>query len=270
MIKLIVLDLDGTLLKGGVLSSGDAVALRRIQENGTRLMIATGRNLTDASDCIDKLQLQRNHGVIALSDGQYLQDYADHSLQSYGFLSYSDDLRHVLSLKVADANRIGAFSKTKTYQVFQSAFSAFYGKALIKTIVQKEYQTKALFVNHNYQIDDIEKIIIDVEEKKTVADALSHRYDVAYVHDKYRYEIKRKGVNKGAAVEVIQNKYGYQHDEIAVFGNDENDVSMFERYKISYVVEDAPEHVKRKAMHVISQEQVTGTIAAILQEGARA
>ena len=63
--------------------------------------------------------------------------------------------------------------------------------------------------------------------------------------------IKKKNVNKGEAIEFIAKKYGFNDDEIAVFGNDENDLSMFKKYHNSYVVDNVVEHVKNKANNVI-------------------
>lgn len=268
MIKMIVIDLDGTLLTRGVLSPADARVLEQIQEKGIKLMVATGRNLSDAAGTIDKLKLRQYGGAIACSDGQYLEDFADQSFLEYEFLNYSRDVKHVLTLGLPDNNQMRAFCKSGDYQVFRSVFSRFYIKNLIKSILTGRKMTGALFAGNDYPIGDIEKIVLYARESAENTEKLSAQYEAAYVHDSNRYEIKRKGVNKGASVESIQKKYGFGPEEIAVFGNDENDVSMFERYPNSFAVDDAPESVKGKANRVIPSGKVADAVAALVQEGA--
>jgi Cof subfamily protein (haloacid dehalogenase superfamily) len=265
---MIVADLDGTLLKNGILSRGDADTMQQIQKNGIKLMVATGRNIADGSDYIEKLQLRLHDGAIAFSDGQYIQDFSDQSFIENEFLNYADDLKHIASLGLSNYSYAQAFCKTGDYLVVQSIFSKFYMKACILSILKRQRMNRVLRINRDYPIVDIEKIVFYAEETVENMAKLSPYYEAFYVHDNNRYEIKRKGVNKGAAVEAIQNKYRFQNDEIAVFGNDENDVSMFERYTNSFVVENAPDTVKGKANHVISNGKVADTIAALVREGA--
>jgi len=265
---MIAVDLDGTLLNNGFLSDDDADTLKQIQENGIKLMVATGRNRSDARDYIDKLQLRQYGGAIALADGQYLEDFSDQSCTENEFLNYTDDLRHIVSLGLSGYRYARAFCKTGNYLVVQSIFSAYYIKARIVSILKRRRMHRVLYISRDYPIDDIEKIVLYAEETGENMAKLSSRYEAFYVHDNLRYEMKRKGVNKGASVKAIQEKYGYPDDAVAVFGNDENDVSMFRRYSNSFVVDSAPEAVKDKATHIISRENVAGTIAALVREGA--
>ena len=170
-----------------------------------------------------------------------------------------------MALNISDNRHIRAFGKTGDYQIFQSAFSILFMKTLIKSILTRRKITGALFAGNDYPINDIEKIVLYARESRENTAKLSAQYEAAYMHESNRYEIKRKGVNKGAAVEVIQHKYGFAQDEIAVFGNDENDVSMFERYPNCFSTDDAPEKVKRKAKYIIPAGNVAGTIASLAQ-----
>ena len=269
MVKLIAADLDGTLLNNGILSEDDAALLARVQANGTKLMVATGRNRSEVGDMVDRLQLRQYGGAIALADGQYLADFVDQSSVENGFLTYTDDLKHIRSLGLSGYGNVKAFSKSGNYLVVPSVFSTFYWKARIRSMIKRRNMNRVLYTGRDYQIDDIEKIVLDAEETEENFAKLSSRYEAFYVHDNHRYEMKRKGVNKGASVKAIQEKYGYLDDEVAVFGNDENDVSMFRHYANSFVVDSAPEAVKAKANHIIPQGKVAAAIAALALQGAQ-
>lgn len=56
-----------------------------------------------------------------------------------------------------------------------------------------------------------------------------------------------KGVGKGHAVQFLMDRLGLKRDEVAVFGDNQNDVSMFEVCDYSYCMSTATEDVKKKA-----------------------
>ena len=62
--------------------------------------------------------------------------------------------------------------------------------------------------------------------------------------------IMEKGMNKSMAVKLFMEHLGIGPDEVAVFGDNENDLPMFSVAKYSYAMKNAPEHVKAQAAYV--------------------
>lgn len=269
MIKLLVLDLDGTLLDHGFLPEEWQKRLLELQQSGIKLMLATGRNPEDASCYVQALQVKENGGAVAFSDGQYLMDYADGVYTEFAFLEFPKVVTEAGKLTELP-DPILMFGKQGDYRVFRSACSLRYLKERIRHVLRKG-KTQLLLRGDPKRIADIDKLAVLPGTAGFDPDRLREAYEVTYESAKKRYEIKHKGVHKGNAVRAIQEKYGCKQHEVAVFGNDENDIRMLEQYENSYVVANAAENVREKARHVLPQRDgrpdIMGAIENLLKEG---
>ena len=76
MIKLLVLDMDGTLYNSKVeLTERNYNAVMKAQEKGVRIALASGRSHFVLKDIIDTLQLAEYDGFIIGNNGQELYDF---------------------------------------------------------------------------------------------------------------------------------------------------------------------------------------------------
>jgi hydroxymethylpyrimidine pyrophosphatase-like HAD family hydrolase len=64
-------------------------------------------------------------------------------------------------------------------------------------------------------------------------------------------EITLKGYNKGTMVKRIANSLNYEDNEVAVIGDDINDVTMFKMFENSFVMSHANDEVKKYAKNII-------------------
>jgi len=71
-------------------------------------------------------------------------------------------------------------------------------------------------------------------------------------------EVNAKEAKKGLALEVAIEKMGFSKDEVAVFGDGLNDVSMFELFPNSYAPANAEYDVKKKAKEIIPSNNDDG------------
>ncbi len=264
MLKLCVLDLDGTLLHNGCLQENDRESLLEIQKSGVVLMLATGRNMRDAAEFVEKLELKKYQGVVAYSDGQYLDDFKDDTHWEFEFLNYTEDVWRIC--KAYTGKRpMDLYSKKTDYRLHRSQFSKEYIKHSLKRVLSHS-KTKILLPNKKHLISDIDKIALYAEDEELDVSKLNLDYDVIFTNDKQRYELKHKNVNKARAVKEIATKYHFNNDEIAVFGNDENDICLFEEYKNSFCMEDADAFTRSKAGNLISRKSIVSTIYRLLEE----
>ena len=85
--------------------------------------------------------------------------------------------------------------------------------------------------------------------------------------------IMEKGMNKGMAVKLFMEHLGIGPDEVAVFGDNENDVPMFSVAKHAYAMKNAVEHVKAQAPFVTEYDHTqNGAMRQLLKitEGQKA
>ena len=71
------------------------------------------------------------------------------------------------------------------------------------------------------------------------------------------------GVNKGTAVEALQELWGITPEETMVFGDQYNDVDMFDRAHYSFAMAGAVEGVKKKARFIAGSNNEGGVVKAI-------
>ena len=111
-------------------------------------------------------------------------------------------------------------------------------------------------------------ITVDIEADKIAAgpnanvEHLKKRYEVAYINDKGRYEIKQKNVNKASSVKQLLPS---GCEDVFVFGNDENDICLFQTFPNSYVMENSTDTVKRCAKNTIFTSKGESVLSKILQ-----
>ena len=71
------------------------------------------------------------------------------------------------------------------------------------------------------------------------------------------------GVNKGTAVAALQELWGITPEETMVFGDQYNDVDMFDKAHYSFAMAGAVEGVKKKARFIAGSNNEGGVVKAI-------
>lgn len=83
-------------------------------------------------------------------------------------------------------------------------------------------------------------------------------------------DVLPKGINKAVALGVVQEHYGIADDEVAVFGDNENDLEMLHKYKHAYVMPNAQsfmtKQIDQKAIATNDEDGVVATIEKILAD----
>ncbi|MBP3399111.1 MAG: HAD hydrolase family protein, partial [Erysipelotrichaceae bacterium] len=90
------------------------------------------------------------------------------------------------------------------------------------------------------------------------------RYFDIYASGSVNIEFMRPGINKGHGVRSLMEMYGLDEHEVAVCGDNQNDISMFFAAKYSYCMSSATPQVKKYATKVV--DSVAEAIEDILQK----
>ena len=73
---------------------------------------------------------------------------------------------------------------------------------------------------------------------------------IIQIHSCLLYTSGIKGVTKGSALAALQEMWGISPEETLVFGDQFNDVEMFDQAYYSYAMENATDGVKERARFV--------------------
>lgn len=241
-IKAIAIDLDGTLLdSNGILSANNRDTLIKVQESGVKLIVVTGRKLCECEEILREICLEQFSGVAILSDGQYTYDFSSGEITVNDYIDLNKSYKNVLS--IFSVNYFKIITPDLDYMYFDKL-----SLKMIVEIIKNVYRKKKiqLLYRDNCLPEKVEKIIIYQKRKEDYDACNFENLEAVYINHDERYELKKKGVNKGNALIDFANKSCYTNENIAVFGNDENDVSMFCHFTNSFISSESPKYLKEK------------------------
>jgi Cof subfamily protein (haloacid dehalogenase superfamily) len=265
MIKAMFFDLDGTLLNSErILSRQTRLTLEKCKESGIKLFIATARPpLLDRMLSWDENTLSLfdggtyyNGGCIKIDEQSDYQFVSSEIVQkTINYVCEYDNLNVALQLdSEKHAFRFPLEDKGyKSWGVTAQDALSLHQIENLKTI-------KILIFFANL-IDSVTPLN---DELIASLEALCHEKAQFYLTDKGKcFQIMGQNVNKLKSIEKIRVCLGFEKDEIAVFGDDVNDIEMLSEYKYSVAMGNAESHVKDAAKYVTYDNNCDGIHHAI-------
>lgn len=76
-------------------------------------------------------------------------------------------------------------------------------------------------------------------------------------------DIMNTGISKAGGVRFLQSQYGISPEETVTFGDFENDISLFSQSKHSFLMENAPAHMRQYAKYTAPSNDNNGVIRTI-------
>ncbi len=260
-VKYIVSDMDGTLLgKDHTVLPANRDMVHRLHDKGIGFTIATGR--VDYMVALFAEQLRITDPIIScngalvrsLDTGKTLVKNMINPSSAREILQYFNALDFdILAYEqdrichASDSVRIGFFhhyneiarqagSEEVKLQAFNKVEETFYdGQEYMKLFIWQPDQEK---LDH-------------------AAKHLASRYpDLYFVRSTQgSLDITAKGTTKGSAILALAKYHQISPEEIAVFGDQDNDVAMFLEAGVSFAMENASEQAKMAADLVIGHHQ---------------
>lgn len=282
MIRLIVSDMDGTLLNEKLeISETNARAIRRAQDHGIEFMVATGRDYTSGNHFLKQHGIKCNYigmngGLLYDESGQLkdIQGLEKHSvlelieaLENYSVYyevmtqnkAYSNDkgqhLRHLAAmlldinpdLSIQELNKMKddylASGKVKFVENYQDVVNQ-----KTNTIMKISVQS----LSGPQKLQQIRQIIEDHFEGMTVT-ASSQK----------NLEINHAEASKGNALAKFAKAKGYRPEEVMTLGDNLNDLSMISWAKYGIAMANAVPKVKATATYLTSSNTDNGVAEAI-------
>lgn len=278
MIKLIVSDMDGTLFNTKQqISPFNLAAVREANKQGVRFMIATGRSVDTIAPTVEKYQLRC--GLILLN-GAEIRDEDSHIISTM-------NIDREFIPKLADVlNRQGYIPEYMTNKGTQlcgteemmeknmgwrmMCLDRSHTLTLEEAVEQGKNSIFQKALTRNDTIEDmlakdleIRKIIVfhpDKEFNTMNRKQLIRQFPELSILSSYpeNIEINSKYAQKGYGLQKAIEKMDIRNEEVAVFGDGLNDLSMFELFPNSYAPANAELEIRQKAKEVIPSNDDDG------------
>lgn len=260
MERLIICDIDNTLLPaGGVISSETRQVLRELGPD-TGFSIATGRSFHVVRKFVEDLELRL---PIITSNGAQVYDYQQET-SVYEHCMAPKVTHALISRLLEDGFDFVAYADVGIYFRPESAHLAFFHNynnsvrpALRAPMLPLEETDLSVLSDH------ITKILVYFPSEKLTADlralpelevtsSMPHVIDIMAAHS-----------TKGNAVQALAQHLGVALDHVYCFGDSENDISMFTCGAVGIAMGNADEKTKSYAAKVTRNCKDDGVAWAI-------
>lgn len=278
--KLIAIDLDGTLLnKEKMVSAENVKAIKKAQEMGVHVVIATGRHYQDAVRLIGSAGL---HLPIIASNGASIHDLEGNCIQSIGI--EPSDLKFVfpelekekISFMALGANHV--YTLNSSLDIMSAEVETFKVPEFEKEMYRIKEELTAMVTHKEGLIYDNPLEMALVDDK--ILNILALSYDPEkrlkgmkhfealsglHVFSSYKnnFEMTHPEVSKGNSVKLIANSLGIKDYDICAIGDNYNDVSMLKIAGIGVAMGNAEEGVKVISDFVTLSNNESGVSHAI-------
>ena len=265
-IQLIASDLDETLLnKRAELTSRTIRTLKRAMEAGALVTLASGRMVKAMS--VYAGQIGVNAPLIAFNGALLYDPVARNTIAAREVPV--EDARQVARFAEERGIHVQAFTREGYCFERENAFSDLYARGI------GGIWGEAMGVKLSGWIDGpLCKLLLIAEPMVTsalareLAPMFAGRMEIALSRPNY-LECTAAGVHKGAALMALARYLGIPRENVAAFGDNENDVSMLRWAGHGYAVANAPESVREGLLSAPPSDQdgVAQVIEGLFEEG---
>jgi 5-amino-6-(5-phospho-D-ribitylamino)uracil phosphatase len=268
--KLIVFDLDGTLLNNvSKISSFTHETLQLLKRNNIAYTVATGRTFDSGQAIIHGYDFMLPH---IYSNGVIIWDPQNNSLSLDNCLT-SEEAHYILDTTLLQKITpfISAIDQQQQHYIFHPTITHTAEKRLLDIFKQRK-NIRVLPIKHMPKGIDITNIsmIGDGSEIDSIQqDINTQTHLIAYSGPAIEgqglkwMDIHHSNANKGSAIKQLREQL--KVSEVICFGDSDNDLSMFSVADESYATANAKAEVKAAATAVIGHHHEDG-VAHYLRE----
>lgn len=268
-IKLIAIDLDGTLLDSKRnLSKENYQAIQDAKAAGIKVVLCTGRPLRSMNYLLDELHLKDEEDLAITYNGGLIQH------------TKSGDIVHEFTLdrkQCIDIYKLGQELNLPVNFIdleyiyeppYPEGVESIYNKGNTNIPKDQALQFSKLLMDEMPEPFTINKVVMSRPGEEL--DAAIPRIDKSY-YEKYNIyksqdnilEILPKNVDKGFAMRVVGEMLGLEKNEIMGIGDQENDKSLVENAGLGVAMGNAIEDVKTVADYITKTNDDHGVAHAI-------
>lgn len=259
MIKMIISDLDGTLLSiDNKVHDDDIKAINRAIQNGIDFCLASGRKDIDIQAVAAMIgskfhRISQNGAFIFSSDNKELHRTAfDPAIARKLYEQIiGENVKTILS--TIDKEYVEEKDEI-VFKIEKRLFSPIEEEKELKNKIGKTIHASKIIINGD------ENTIRQLQKK--LVKSYSSELDT-FISESKVLDVMPKNISKGNAVKILLKHIGIKPNEIACIGDSYNDIPMFKLTPNSFAMSTAHPDVKKEANFVV--DSVREAIEQILQ-----
>ncbi|MGG4608804.1 sugar-phosphatase [Providencia sp. Me31A] len=262
-IKLVAIDLDGTLLPPQhQISSTVKDAIKRAQQKGIHIILASGRPFSGIAPYLKELGLNTANNYCISNNGSVIHQASDGShlvenLLDFDDYQYFEELARNVGVHMhalADNSMFTANRHISHYTVTDAYLT---NTPLIYCPVNE--MDSSLAFTKFMMIDYPEKLDTGISY---IPENVFENYSLTRTSP-YFLEISNKTSSKGAALQNICEKLGITPDKVMSIGDQNNDIQMLQYASVSVAMGNAIEPIRQMVKFVTSTNEEDGVAVAI-------
>lgn len=263
MIKLIAIDIDGTLIDSNLtIPDENFKAIRRAIDQGVKVVLCTGRPTNGSIDETKKLCLYGNDGYLITYHGAVttkldtMERVTEHTISYEGACEL-----------MAFSQRVGS----EAYAIDAESMNTINGP--ISDLAKRESKLMKVTLNQapleewdqtktyeKFMMMDAVEVIDRAEEM--VTDDLHKKYTILR-SDPHFLEFINKEADKGTAVAELAQKLDIPLDQVMGIGDGGNDLHLIETVGLGVAMDNAVPALKDLADHITASNDQAGVAKAI-------
>ena len=268
--KLVVSDLDGTLLVNSHLPLFNLESIKKIREKNVKFCIATGRAIQSTKYLLKELEsYDKENEYSILFNGSVIIENKGNKVLYFKSIDF-DNVNKIFEIGNKYKVLIMMFSIEKVY-VWRCDEEEFERQKQLEEIltlmeedsninfIQKEkiQIVKIVFGNNNY--DFLLKI------KNELDNVFKNEIELTFSTSQH-LEINPKNSNKGEALEWLSNFLNINIEDTIAIGDNNNDLSMIEKAGLGVCVNNGIQEVKKKSKYITEKNCDEGAVKEVLDK----
>jgi 5-amino-6-(5-phospho-D-ribitylamino)uracil phosphatase len=235
-IKLVALDMDGTLLnKAGEISEENRRAIKEAENEGVFVVLSTGRSYATCSDFAKSMELQ---SYLITVNGSEIYDNQGKLVERN--IVDSESIQWMWELSQTHGTHFWAISCDNIYRA---------------EMPEKIHDSQWLKFGFDTNDESIRQIIMDeLVSKGTFEISNSSPTNI---------EVNAMGVNKAKAIKLVCSLLDISMENVMAVGDSLNDLAMISEAKMGVAMGNAQEIVKEKADWITATNEEDGVAKAI-------
>lgn len=285
MYKLMAIDLDGTLLNSfGEVSEETRKALKKVKEQGTEVVLASGRPISSTESLAVELGVDN---YLISGNGAAVYDIQNQKIIYDRFLS-KEQVLNIAKMCEENSFFYNVYTEDEVIASSLNYNVLFYHKENVKKIEEKRthinvVQNIAEYIEQSGKEKFLKITVCD--ESQFIFNSIMKRLksipgidvlEVAYMSRKkikdgtddvdiqyYYTEITNENVNKWSAIEFLLDKLDIQKEEVIAIGDNINDKEMIEEAGLGVVMGNSNPKMKEIADKIVADNNSEGVLEAI-------
>lgn len=240
--KLIVADLDGTIVHNKVITNKSKETIKRLQNEGYIFTIATGRHVDTAVSVIEELNIS---GPVITNNGAVVLNPSTNTILSENFIDEETVEKAILLCD--ETNTPYILYKSQEIVGTKESCDLLEGRIgkvnKVATIVSKEEL-------RNYHKDVVKILMIEESDQKYkfLQKSMTEIKGINVVASSFAFlDIVHEDSSKGNGLRTLCNYYGVTLNDCVTIGDQENDISMVQVAKTGIAMGNANPLLKEVA-----------------------